>query len=192
MSNNTVDIRALESLQLGSGPLNLDVFLEATCPYSKRAFDKLQPLLAAVGKDRLTVNIRFVSQPWHLFSAIVTRCILAAAATSGGTQAGLKVLNHVFENREEFVCEDHCSGPNLTRSPADLIAHITELSKVDFADAFVQDGVTTAVKWHVRYARQNGVHSSPSFAVNGLLNDAMDSGQSIEEWAELLGLDIAA
>lgn len=47
-----------------------------------------------------------------------------------------------------------------------------------------------AVKWHTKYARQNGVHSSPSFAINGLLNDAMSSGQSIEEWAQLLELNI--
>lgn len=188
MNSGTKDSKNLESLRLGRGDLELEVFLEPTCPFSKRAFDKLQPLLSAVGENKITINIRFVSQPWHLFSAVVTRCILAASATEGGHNAGLNALNKVFENREEFVCEGHCAGPNLDLSPAKIVSHISDLSGVDFGDAFELDEVTQAVKWHAKYARQNGVHSSPSFAVNGLINDAMGSGQSIDEWAQMLGL----
>ena len=182
--------RDLEPIQLGRGELELEIFLEPTCPFSKRAFAKLQPLLSAVGENELTINIRFLSQPWHLFSAVVTRCILAATATAGGQESGLKVINTVFQNREDFVCQDHCAGPNLKRSPADIVSHICQLSGIDLSEAFELDSVTRAVKWHTKYCRQNGVHSSPSFAINGLVNDAMGSGQSIEEWAQLLGLNI--
>ncbi|MEE9190384.1 MAG: thioredoxin [Candidatus Neomarinimicrobiota bacterium] len=192
MNTCTVDSRDLESIQFGHGKLELEVFLEPTCPFSKRAFTKLQPLLSAVGEDQLTIKIRFLSQPWHLFSAVVTRCILAATATEGAQEAGLKVMNAVFENREDFVCQDHCSGPNMTRSPTDILNYISQLNGVDLSAAFELDSVTRAVKWHAKYCRQNGVHSSPSFAINGLVNDAMGSGQSIEEWAELLGLIIEA
>ena len=144
-------------------------------------------MVAAAGETELTVKIRFLSQPWHLFSAVVTRCVLAAAA-AGGQEAGLNALGKVFENREDFVCTDHCSGPNLNRSPADVVNHVANLSGMDFSAAFEQDEVTDAVKWHAKYTRQNGVHVSPTFAVNGLLNHSMSSGQSIEEWMELLGL----
>ena len=172
--------------------LRLEIFLEPTCPFSKRAFAKLQPLLSAVGEGELTIHIRILSQPWHLFSPIVCRCIVAASATDGGRVAGLKTLDAVFENREEFVCQDHCKGPNLSSSPTDVVRRISQLSGVDFSGAFELDSVTSAVKWHTKYARQNGVHSTPSFAVNGLLNDSMSSGQSVEEWAELLGLKVEA
>ncbi len=182
----------INQIQLGSGELELEIFLEPTCPFSKRAFAKLQPLLSAVGESELTIKIRFLSQPWHLFSAVVTRCILAATATEGGQEVGLRVMQVVFENREDFVCQDHCTGPNLNRSPADIVDHISQLSGIDLSEAFKLDSVTRAVKWHTKYARQNGVHSSPSFAINGLVNDAMGSGQSIEEWAQLLGLNIEA
>jgi len=188
MDDVTKNTKNLESLRLGHGDLEFEVFLEPTCPFSKRAFDKLQPLLSAVGEDKLTINIRFVSQPWHLFSAIVTRCVLAASATERGYKAGLNALNKVFENREEFVCEDHCAGPNLEMSPSKIVSRISQLSALDFSTTFELDEVTQALKWHAKYARQNGVHSSPSFAVNGLLNDAIGSGQSINEWAQILGL----
>jgi len=186
------DSRNPDPIQLGHGAVGLEVFLEPTCPFSKRAFAKLQPLLSAVGESELTIDIRILSQPWHLFSPVVCRCIVAASATEGGRLAGLKALDVVFENREEFVCQDHCAGPNLNRSPTDIVRRISQLSGVDFTQAFELQSVTSALKWHTKYARQNGVHATPSFAINGMLNDSMSSGQSVEEWAELLGLEISS
>jgi hypothetical protein len=146
-------------MQLGRGGVELEVFLEPTCPFSKIAFGKLQPLLDAVGEGELTIRIRFLSQPWHLFSGIVTRSILAASATAGGKQAGFSAMR----------------------------AH---LCGFDLSDAFRLTSVDQALRWHTKYCRQNGVHVSPTFAVNRLINTAMSSGQSIEEWAKQLDLPI--
>ena len=82
-------------LDLGRGATELEVFLEPTCPFSKLAFGKLEPMLDRVGHDQLTIRIRFVSQPWHLFSGIVTRTILAASATAGGKELALTALRAV-------------------------------------------------------------------------------------------------
>ena len=156
-----------EPIELGHGKVELEVFLEPTCPFSKRAFGKLQPLLDAVGEDKLTIKIRFVSQPWHLFSGIVTRCILAATATAGGKQAGLAAMNAVYGHREEFKFEDHCAGPNMDRSPAQVIAHLSDLGGIDLAEAFKLKSVDQALRWHTKYCRQTGVHMSrhlPSIA----------------------------
>lgn len=187
--NAIADSRDPAPIQLGHGPRTLEIFLEPTCPFSKRAFEKLQPLSSLVGGDALTIHVRLLSQPWHLFSPIVCRCIVAASATEGGREAAIKVLEAVFENREEFVCENHCSGPNLDLSLTDIARRISELSGVEFSETFELNSVTTTVKWHTKYARQNGAHATPTFAIDGLINDAMSSGQSIEEWADLLGLN---
>ena len=66
-ANATLVWRA-EPLIWGRGPRTFEAFLEPTCPYSAKAFPKLAELLAAAGEDRLTVKIRLLSQPWHLFS----------------------------------------------------------------------------------------------------------------------------
>ena len=184
----TNDTRAPEPLTLGYGAVELEIFLEPTCPFSKRAFFKLEPLLDLVGEDRLTIKIRFVSQPWHLFSGIVTRTILAASATDAGKRAGLDAMRAVFDRREEFEFDDHCTGPNMDRTPSDIVADIAKLTGSDLAEPFKLKSVETALKWHTRYSRQNGIHFSPTFAINGIVNNAMSSGQTIEEWAKELGL----
>jgi protein-disulfide isomerase len=176
-----------EPIELGSGKVELEVFIEPTCPFSKRAFEKLPSLLKAVGESELTIKVRFLSQPWHLSSAVVTRCILAATATVGGKQAGLAAMNAVYNHREEFESEDHCSGAGMQRSAEQTIAYVSDLCGIDLFEAFRLKSVDQALRWHTKYCRQNGVHVSPSFAVNGLVNNAMSSGQTVEEWAKELG-----
>jgi protein-disulfide isomerase len=60
------EIHPVVPIELGHGKTELEVFLEPTCPFSKRTFEKFEPLLEAAGADRLSIRVRFLSQPWHL------------------------------------------------------------------------------------------------------------------------------
>jgi hypothetical protein len=177
----------LPRLAFGHGPVQLDAFLEPTCPFSKRAFEKFRPLVDRVGADKLTVNILFVSQPWHLYSPVVTRAILAASATAAGPAAALRAIEGVFEHRENFEFEEHhCTGPNMDRTPAQILAEVGKLAGMDLKEAWCLESVDRAMRWHARFTRQNGIHSSPSFVIGGLFEAGMSSGQTVEEWAELV------
>jgi hypothetical protein len=178
--------RPVAPIELGHGKTELEIFLEPTCPFSKRAFEKLPALLAAVGDKNLTIRIRFVSQPWHLFSGIVTRSILAASATDGGKDAAMKAMAGIYARRDDFEFEDHSHGMNMDRTPADIIRDISKIVGTDLFPAFRLKSVDRALRWHTRYTRQNGIHESPSFSINGIHERNMSSGQSVEEWAELL------
>lgn len=179
---------APDPLEWGHGAKVLEVFLEPTCPYSGRAFGKLDKLLAATGEDRLTVKIRLQPQPWHTFSPVTTRAVLAAATTSDGREAARKVMAAIYAHRDEFEPTDHCRGPLLDQSPAQIIARIEALSGIALREAFEQSALTQAVKWQAKYARQNGIHVSPSFLVDGLLVPDMSSGDEIEVWLGKIGL----
>ena len=172
-------------LVLGHGPTELEAFLEPTCPYSKRAFEKFPALIEAAGADRLTIRIRFLSQPWHLYSAVVTKGILAASAV-GGVETGLAAMAGIYRDREAFEFADHCRGPNMDRTPADILRAISALAGHDLADAFCWKSIDRSLRWHVKYARQMGVHTSPSFAIERIVEPQMSSGQSVEEWLALL------
>ncbi|MCP4383839.1 MAG: thioredoxin [Hyphomicrobiales bacterium] len=175
-------------LTLGHGLAELEAFLDSTCPHSKRAFGKLQPLLDLVGADNLTIRIRFVCQPWHLFSGIVTRAILAASATEGGKNTALKAMAGVYANRDDFEFEHHHSGPNMDRTPNQILRDISELAGTDLSEAWKLKSVDQALRWHTKYSRQNGVHVSPTFAVDRIVVPSMGSRQTIEEWREHLGV----
>jgi len=177
-----------DALAWGDGPTVLEAFLEPTCPFSGRAFGKFEALMREAGEHRLTLKIRLLSQPWHMFSAPVTRAILAAATLPEGKSAAWQVMKAVFDYREEFILEDHARGPNLDQSPRAVLARIEAISGITLAEAFARTELQTAVKWHARYARQNGIHVTPTFMIDGLVDNAMSSGDEVPVWLEKLGL----
>jgi hypothetical protein len=93
------------------------MFLEPTCPFSVKAFGKLDDLLGQAGEDRITIKLRLQSQPWHMYSGVIVRCILAASTLEGGKAAAKSVMAAVAAHREEFEFDHHCGGPNLDATP---------------------------------------------------------------------------
>lgn len=172
-----------QALEWGHGPRIFEVFLEPTCPFSVKAFNKLNAFLERAGEDRVTVKIRLQSQPWHLFSGVIVRCILAASTLADGKAAARKVMQAVADHREEFEFTDHCSGPNMQATPEEIIARIERYSGVQVAEAFARPELQNEIKWHCKYARQNGIHVSPTFMVNGLVQADLGSGDDVEVWA---------
>jgi len=177
-----------DPLSWGHGPRCFEMFLEPTCPFSVRALGKLDALLAAGGPDRITVKLRLQSQPWHMYSGVIVRAVLAASTLPGGKESARAVLEAVGRHREEFEFEQHCRGPNMDATPNQILARIEAYSGIALAAAFAQPDLQAQVKWHARYARQNGIHVSPTFMVDGLVQADLGSGDPVETWAaRLLG-----
>jgi hypothetical protein len=176
-----------DPLVWGHGPKLFEVFLEPTCPYSVRTFNKLDDFLAAAGEDRVTLKLRLHSQPWHLFSGVVVRCVVAASTLPEGKAAAKAVLAAVAAHREEFEFEHHASGPNRDATPNDIIARLEGYSGLKLMDAFAIPDLDAVTRWHTRYARQNGIHVSPSFMIDGLVQSDMSSGDNVEDWVKRVG-----
>lgn len=175
-----------DPLAWGHGPRVFEAFLEPTCPFSVRAFGKLDALLAEAGEDRITIRIRLQSQPWHMYSGVIVRCILAASTLPGGRETAKTVMAAVAAHREEFEFERHCRGPNMDATPHDIIARIEGYSGVKLAEAFAIPDLDREIKWHCKYARQNGIHVSPTFMIDGLVQPGIGSGDAVEDWAARL------
>jgi protein-disulfide isomerase len=173
-------------LAWGHGPRVFEMFLEPTCPFSNRALGKIKELLATAGEDKITVKIRLQSQPWHLYSGVIVRAILAASTLENGREAAWRVMEAVAAHREEFEFEKHCTGANRTATPDDIIARIERYSGVKLAAAFDIPDLDRAIKMHCRYARQNGIHTSPSFMIDGLVQPDIGSGDAVSVWAQRL------
>jgi predicted DsbA family dithiol-disulfide isomerase len=112
------------ALSWGHGPRIFEVFLEPTCPFSVKTFNKLDALLAQAGEANITIKIRLQSQPWHLFSGVIVRSILAASTLPEGKEAAKAVLAAVAAHREEFEFERHAFGANMDATPNDIIARL--------------------------------------------------------------------
>jgi len=175
-----------DPLTWGRGPRLFEMFLEPTCPYSVKALGKLDETLQLAGPDRITIKIRLQSQPWHMYSGVVVRCILAASTLPGGRDAARAVMAAVAAHREEFEFTSHCGGPNMDATPKDMIARLEAYSGMQLADAFATPDLDREIKWHCKYARQNGIHVSPTFMVDGPVQSDMSSGDAVSDWVSRL------
>lgn len=174
----------LDPLHWGEGAIVFEMFLEPTCPFSYRAFRKIDALLDLVGRDRLTVKVRLHSQPWHMYSPVITRAILAASTLPEGREAARAVLDAVGRDRDDFEFTDHATGPNRDATPNDIIARIEERSGLTLAVAFDAANLDAELRWQTKYSRQNGIHVSPTFMIDGLVAADLSSGDPAEKWAE--------
>jgi hypothetical protein len=177
-----------DPLVWGRGPRVLEMFCEPTCPFSTKAFGKLDELLMVGGENRITVKVRLQSQPWHMYSGVIVRCILAASTLESGKAAAKAVMAAVAAHREEFEFDRHASGPNLDATPNDIIARVESYSGIKILGAFGLPDLDREIKWHCKYARQNGIHVSPTFMTDGLVRADMSSGDAVSVWvSHLLG-----
>lgn len=175
-----------DPLEWGRGPRVFEAFLEPTCPYSARSFGKLFEALAAAGEEKVTLKIRLHSQPWHMFSPVVVRTIIAASTLPEGKEAAKAVMAAVFAHRDEFEFEKHATGANRDATPNDLIRRAEGYTGLPLMDRFSDVVMDKPVRWHTKYARQNGIHVSPTFMVDGIVQPDMSSGDSIEDWLKKL------
>ena len=74
----------------------------------------------------------------------------------------------------------------MDATPQEIIARIEKYSGVSLAEPFARPALQSEIKWHCKYARQNGIHVSPTFMVNGLVQADLGSGDDISVWAERL------
>jgi hypothetical protein len=170
-----------DPLVWGHGPRVFEGFLEPTCPFSVKAFGKLDDLLGQAGEDQITIKLRLQSQPCT-YSGMIVRCILAASTLESGKAAAKPVMAAVAAHRKQFEFDHHCGGANLDATPNDVIGRIERYSGVKLADAFFD----REVKWHCKYARQNGIHVSPTFMIDSLIQTDMSSGDPITDWVSHL------
>ncbi|RUM09735.1 DsbA family protein [Rhizobium chutanense] len=173
-----------DPLSWGNGPRIFEAFLEPTDPYSARAFGKLDALLDQAGKDKITVKIRLQSQPWHMYSGVIVRCIIAASTLEGGKETAKKVMAAITAHREEFEFEHHAGGANMDVTPNQIIERLESYSGVKLKDAFAIPDLDREIKWHCRYARQNGIHVSPTFMIDGLVQADVSSGDEVGTWVK--------
>ena len=121
-----------------------------------------------------------------MYSGVIVRCIVAASTLDSSKAAAKAVMTAVAAHLEEFEFERHCSGPNLDATLNDIIARIEPYSGVELAEAFAIPDLDREVKWHAMYGRQNGIHVSPTFMIDGRVQADMSSGDAVTVWSRLL------
>ncbi|AET39681.1 DsbA family protein Ecym_4660 [Eremothecium cymbalariae DBVPG len=160
----------------------IQLYLDYCCPFSGKLFlrwyDEIFPTVQSNTKYQIV--IQNVIQPWHIGSQYMCETALAVAKLKPEkfipfskalfeSQQRWFDSNTADKSRNEIYTELALFAQESVNLPADSLLPLLLVSSDD-GNAVVKD-----VKYFTRYHRQNGVHVTPTLALNGIIIPAIES-----------------
>jgi protein-disulfide isomerase len=188
-----------------TAPFLLEVFLDFTCPFSARLYKRLtQEVLPWLDKhhpDKVQFIFRHQIQPWHPQSTLVHEASLAAERVA--SSKFFHVATFLFEHQLDYFDEQlvGVSFDQVHRKLSEQLAKVIEVpTKEIYQYLEIKKGeplnagnrVSNDLKWHIKYARQLGVHVSPTVYWNGILDNSVSSSWTLEQWQDYLEKQFSA
>ncbi|KAJ6560182.1 hypothetical protein B0H19DRAFT_1146726 [Mycena capillaripes] len=181
-------------------PHTLDIFLDYVCPYSAKlslAIDSvLVPLLGPGGKyhGKVKAIFRPQVQPWHGASTFVHEAGLAVARVSPGSFWQFSFT--LFKRQGEYsnISTSTLTPLQIREKLAALVAEVVPVpanAAGNFADLLKStpngvNAVTDDLKYTIKFARQNGIHVTPTVLWDGLVANEISSSWGEKEWSDFL------
>ncbi|KAJ1661871.1 hypothetical protein IW140_006354 [Coemansia sp. RSA 1813] len=178
----------------------LELFLDYTCPFSAklwRTFESQVVPFIESKETNVSVTFRHQVQPWHPNSTLLHEASLAVEKLN--PQAFVRFTSALFENQVDYFDE---ATVNLTRT--EIYRKLAELAiginAVDDRTALLQlldiqasespenrgNAITNDLKYHIKIARAQGIHVSPTVVLDGIRDDSVSSSWGLDQWAAWL------
>lgn len=177
--------------RLGSGdaPVQIDVFVDLQCPFSKKAWPTMMALVNEDDRDRLAIAAQPMVLCDHRQSWDLTKTIAAIAQYD--PLQGWKLISHFYQHQQAFASEafQTQTRENLYDLIEDLIEKFDpSLPKGDIVETVKQDSgeVANRAKASIRYGIDRGVWSTPTFLVNDSEVPHLESSSTLQDWRSFL------
>lgn len=181
--------------RLGSGdaPVQVEVFIDLECPFSKKAWPTVLALAnhygGDSGTDRCANCVSITAHPIvlcdHRQSWDLTKAVVAIAADD--PLRAWPFIGHLYQHQADYGQDafDHKTRQDLRQLIADLTAKFDPaLAAGDLAQQISDEkgAVASRAKASVRYAINRGVWSTPAVFINGSLVPELESSSTLSDW----------
>ncbi|EME31410.1 thioredoxin-like protein [Galdieria sulphuraria] len=172
-------------------PIQMEVFLDYCCPFSKKAFFILMDQVLPAMEEKICFYFQHQIQPWHPQSTLLHEAALAVKQID--PDKFYPYSRVLFENLDNFIDQKvyQKSRKEMYEQLAKLAKEVgiepeQVLKKLEILDTKEGNDVTADLKLSIRYARQLDIHVSPTFMINRMKDPVASSSWSVHEWKERL------
>ncbi|KAK6347201.1 hypothetical protein TWF696_007275 [Orbilia brochopaga] len=183
----------------------LELYLDFVCPYSAKLFKRVKedviPYLEASKPKQVEIIFRQLVQPWHPSSTLVHESALAVEKTS--PEKFWEYSQALFEHQREYF---DVNVVNETRNQTygrlaelagsvgidkDAVYKLLFVADKPDGDAYnIGNQVTNDLKFITKAARQVSAHVTPTVFFNGVMENSISSGWTLEQWQEWIEKNI--
>ncbi|RKP22319.1 hypothetical protein SYNPS1DRAFT_32101 [Syncephalis pseudoplumigaleata] len=154
-------------------------------------FVEVLPWLSANYPGKVQFIFRHQIQPWHPQSTLVHEASLAAERVD--PTKFYEIAASLFEQQASYFDEAlvHKTREQVYQQLSEQLSKVVDKPAASIhAELAVPTGepknignkVTDDLKWHIKYARQQGVHVSPSVYWDGIVDNSISSGWDLSQW----------
>ncbi|KAF9278779.1 hypothetical protein BGZ68_008351 [Mortierella alpina] len=185
----------------------LELYLDYVCPFSAKLWNQVYhhvlPWLEKDHPGQVQIILRNQIQPWHPSSTLTAEAALAVEKIDPSLFAPYS--DTLFKQQKSFFdeavveksrSEQYWALASLATSTRTMTSSLTEdqvyeqlhVASVQDLDRSTNTGnkVTNDLKYFVKIGRQNGIHVSPTALWDGVVENAISSGWSLDAWKEFL------
>lgn len=184
----------------------LEVYLDIICPYSRTQLQGIRKHVlpfAEANPEALTVIIRQVPQAWHSSATLVheaslgvSRALIDSGKVQTWAEAGPQWRDFFYKliDEQEAFHDEPCAveTPNQTRERLADYAEAVGVDRKAFLEAVkVGKGnagtpVSSDLKLQIKFHRMRGIHVTPTVTLDGLVEPAISSSFSGDDWRKFL------
>ncbi|KAK9767205.1 hypothetical protein K7432_003170 [Basidiobolus ranarum] len=172
----------------------LEFYVDFTCPFSRRIFNTLTkeviPNIRAKFGDSVQFILRHQVQPWHPQSTLLHEASLAAEKVD--PKKFLAYAEKLFDVQRDYF-DEACHNQSRTQMYQSLADHaafiginreefLAYLSIPNTEPRNKGNKIHEDLKYHIKLARQNGIHVSPTVLFDGIIDSTVSSSWGLNEW----------
>ncbi|KAF9332404.1 hypothetical protein BG006_004720 [Podila minutissima] len=185
----------------------LELYLDYVCPFSakiwKQVYHHVVPWLEHEHPGKVQVIVRNQIQPWHPSSSLTAEAALAVESIDPAQFASFSDV--LFAHQKKFFDETVIEKsrrdqyetlatlatstlPKSSSITKERILELLYIPTVEDAEKSTNTGnkVAADLKFFIKLGRQTGIHVSPTALWDGLVENAISSGWTLEAWKDFL------
>jgi hypothetical protein len=179
---------SIPGIRLGRGEveLQLDLFFDLQCPYSKASWDIIGDPVTRKWSEGLNIYFHPICLSHHRQSWDLTRTLFAVRSLDESKT--IEFIDLVYADHEQFYNAQwkSKSQDELLDHLVRFAGHVTDYPDEKLRELIESDNIYARAKRSIHYASVKQVWSTPTFLVNHVPSSQLTSSSRIEDWDQLL------
>lgn len=160
--------------------VHLEVYADPLCPICSILWPVLQQIIGAYPSN-LRVTVHFLPLPYHTYSYLITRSIVAVQQISA--DKAKKFLDNIYNgDQDQFDLPDKCEN-DVVKLVASYVERTLSIPQADFLQKYEDSDSLARIEF--KFAASQRVNGTPICFLNGVESD-LGAGTPFSTWKSVI------